>query len=99
MTPFGLYIILKRRWDGRLRAPHPPSGDPNMRNPSIVPGARVPNGSSGGASPPDLLCCASRAPMELLAEVGPRHAEAYGAVQAERFREVWKVICRFIRAA
>ena len=47
MTPFGLYIILKRRWDEGRRAPHPPSAEPNMRNPSIVPGARVPNGSFG----------------------------------------------------
>ena len=54
---------------------------------------------SGGASPPDVLCCSSRAPMELLAEVGPRHAEALGAVQAERFREVWKVTYRSKGAA
>ena len=35
--------------------------------------------------------------MELLAEAGPRHAEASGAVQAERVREVREVICCFSR--
>ena len=44
--PFGLYIILKRSWDTSLAHAHSAQREATLGSCSIVPGARVPNGSA-----------------------------------------------------
>ena len=57
--PFGLYIILKKSWDTSLAHAHSAQREATLVNCSIVPGARVPNGTrvpDGRVSHPIMQC-------------------------------------------